>query len=160
MTKSSETKETNSLLNKWQDLRSVCSNNEQVTKIINHKITPCIAGCRLTKLMKRTPIKCHSCINKSIYGQGCTLSYQSKRLMSCNTTYLELRDEGGLLWPSKIMACIAGMMKSFFDYFLSSEDLLNDYLVSCPSSRIDLLAMKNVTHDMMSNYIVFKSVRT
>ena len=59
MIKSSETKEINALLSKWQDLRTICSNKDQITKIINHKITPHIASYGLMKLMKRMPIKCH-----------------------------------------------------------------------------------------------------
>ena len=121
MIKSSETNEINSLKTKWKYLRSTCSNNEQITKILNQKIKPCIAGHGLIILTKRTPIKSQQCINKSIYGKGYTLSYQSKSLIAYNTTYLELRDEGGLLWPSRITACIAGMTTSFFEYFLALE---------------------------------------
>ena len=55
-----------------------CSNVEQLAKILQDRIIPCIAGYALMKLMKRTLIKYHLCTNKLIYGHGYTLSYKSK----------------------------------------------------------------------------------
>ena len=49
------------------------------------------------KLMKRTPIKCHMRTNKLIYGHSCTLSYESKKLIASNMSYLEMRGEEDLL---------------------------------------------------------------
>ena len=105
----------------------------------------------------RTPIKCHECLNKL----GHTLDHAVKNRIQCNISHIDLRDEGGLTWPSKIEVLICGIVINIFERFLNSDSLKNDYFASCSSSRVALLTFKEMVQEVISNshtFNVFKGV--
>ena len=68
-----------------------------------------------------------------------------------------MRDEGGLRWPSKIIVVLTGTIIKIFERFLECEDHVNDYFISCSSSRVALLTLKRMVHDIMSNSPIFNA---
>ena len=59
-----------------------------------------------------------------------------------NTLCIELRDEGALIWTSRIVAIMADIIINFFEQFLHNTELKSDYCISCSSSRVALLTFK------------------
>ena len=113
--------------------------------ILEHKIIPYVAGFALKKLMDKCQINCTSCVSKMMHGRN--LCGEKIKSLCYNTSCMEIRDEGGLLWPTKEIIFIGGYVIKFFEHFLKSENLLKEYYSSCSSSRMALMAIKKIMSD-------------
>ena len=110
---------------------------------------PQIAGYDVKKLLDRHPIKCLACLNKIAYENGQTLNDHNKNRIPCNTSCIDLRDEGGLRCPSTIIVMFTRIIIKLSDFFLNSEELMNDYHKSCSILRVTLLTFKEMGHEML-----------
>ena len=63
---------------------------------------------------------------------------------------MELRDEGGLTWQSMLVVLICGAMIKIFQQFIKTESMMNDYCVSCSSSRVALRKLKCIVYDIVN----------
>ena len=157
MTANLEKKEVSILKSKWSNTKASALNN--INSILKHDIIPYIAGYGVKKLMNRTPIYCIECLNTVSHGRNMTDN--EKLFMEYNISYMELRDEGGLIWPSKIIVIMYGIIKIIFEEFLQSETLLNDYHHSCSSSRVALMTLKEIIFDIIKESSIFNdAIRT
>ena len=57
---------------------------------------------------------------------------------------MNLRDKGGLIWPSKIVVFVAGLIIKSSETFLDSEVIMNECYLAALSSRIVLTALKEI----------------
>ena len=89
-----------------------------INDIPDHKITPCIAGYVVKKLLGNSPIKWKAFLNKITCGHGFKLNSSFKSIIPHNPLHIELRDEGALIWPSRIVVTMAGIIIKKFDIFL------------------------------------------
>ena len=64
--------------------------------------------------------------------------------MAHNKLFIDLRDKGGLIWPSRIVVLISGAIVKLFEWFLNSDAKMIDCHMSCSSSRTILMALKDV----------------
>ena len=62
---------------------------------------------------------------------------------------MDLRDKGGLIWPSKIVVLLAGLIIKVFETFLDSENVMNERYLAASSSRIVLTALDEIIMDML-----------
>ena len=83
---------------------------------IKNKILLCISRYGLKKLMNRNPIKYVTCINKLML--GCNISDNAKTMTKYNKSCMEIRDEGGLMWPTEEIVLIGGLAINFFKRLL------------------------------------------
>ena len=120
-----------------------------INEILDYEITPHIAGYGVKKLFHRVSVKCQVCANK--LSCSCNLNQMRKIGISCNIEHIDLRDEGGLLWPSKIVAMLTGAIIKLFEWILASNNLMNYYCTSCSSSCAGLLVLKSIVNDILSN---------
>ena len=74
---------------------------------------PCIAGYGVKKLMSRTPINCAEYLATVSYRRNMT--NDNKLFMEHNMSCLDLRDKGGLIWLSKLIVIVHGIMKIIFE---------------------------------------------
>ena len=100
---------------------------------------------------------CKVCLNKLTCGFGRELDATRKKAMSCNEKHIGMRDGGGLRWPSKIIVMLTGIIIKIFERFLECDDHMNDYFISCSSSRIALLTLKSMAHEMTLNSSIFNA---
>ena len=114
----------------------MCSNSHVVKQIIDHKITPWIAGYDVKKLLHRFPTKFPVCLNAITHGYGHTLNKSNKNRIPYHTSCMNLRDEGCLGHPSRIITTIAGIIINSFERILNTAELINYYHKSCSSSRV------------------------
>lgn len=113
---------------------------------------PCIAAYGVKKLINRMPIKCIECLNTVSHGWN--IANNDKLFVEHNISHIELRDDGGLIWPSKIIIIVRGIIKTIFERFLQSETLLNDYH-HCSSSCVALITLKQMLLDMIKDSTMF-----
>ena len=90
---------------------------------------------------------------------GINIDDAKKHSMSCDMSCIDLRDKGGLIWPSKLIVMLSGSIIKIFERFIQSENLMNDYYASCSSSRVALLALKNLLNDLMSESLFFNAFK-
>ena len=64
---------------------------------------PCIAGYGIKKLFNIVTIKCQVRRNKLSYGHGGKLNILHKSRIAHNMSCIDMRDEGGLIWTSRIV---------------------------------------------------------
>ena len=64
---------------------------------------------------------------------GINIDDAKKHSVSCNTSHIDARNKGGLIWPSKLIVILLGSMIKIFERFVQSENLMNDYHASCSS---------------------------
>ena len=88
-------------------------------------------------------------LNKITQGHGYELNSSFKSIIGHNTLYIELRDEGGLIWPSRIAVIMASVIINFFELFLYESELNSNYCISCSSTRVDLLMFKEMMHEII-----------
>ena len=157
MIKQIEALEINKWKEKWSDLANMISDATKINDILNHKILPHIAGWGVSTLFKRTPVACKACVNKLTYGIGEVLHFSKYGTMPCNVECIAMRDEDGLRWPSKIIAILTGVIIKVFQRFLDCENCTNDYCISCSSSRVCLLTLKGIMHNVMHCSAIFNA---
>ena len=91
--KITESLEVTNLCEKWR--RMIVLPENMFQSILEHKIIPYVAGYALKKLLDRCPINCTYCVSKVMHGRNsCDDEIQS---LCYNTSYMEIRDEGGLM---------------------------------------------------------------
>ena len=142
----SERIETDLWKEKYNDAIVKCAYGEAIKKMLNHDIITYVAGHRNKKLFDKVTIKCHACANKLSYGHGRTINLLVKSRISYNMSCICMRDEGGLRWLSRIVIFPYGVIIHFFEEILKSDGLMKDYCASCSSSRVALLAIKEMVH--------------
>ena len=114
-----------------------------------------IAGYRVKKLFDRKSVNCKAFVDKLSYGHN--LDKMNKMRFPHNVEYVDFRYDGGLLWPSRIVVMLTGVVIKLFEQILASEDFMNDYYTSCSSSSIALLFLKSMVFDIMSNSNYFNA---
>ena len=62
---------------------------------------------------------------------------------------MNLRDKGGLVWPSKIVVLLTGLTIKVFETFLDSENMMNECYLAASSSRIVLTALDEIIMDTL-----------
>ena len=90
-----------------------CTNVESTNNTLNHDIIPYVAGHGIKKLFDKVTIKCHVCTNKLSYGLGHTINLSVKSRISYNISCVDVRDEGGLMWTSRIVVFLCGTIIIF-----------------------------------------------
>ena len=102
----------------------------KINEILEHKITRHIAGWGIKKLMDRTPVKFQVCLNKLTCRFGREIDAMTKNIISCDIEHVDMRDEGGLRWPYRIIVMLTGIIIKKFERFLDCEDWMNEYFLS------------------------------
>ena len=69
--------------------------------------------------------------------------------MPHNISHMNLRDNGDLMWLSKIIVLIAGLIAKAFGTFLNSEVMMNECYLASSSSRIVLTALKEIIIEIL-----------
>ena len=143
--------------NEWTSIKNTVCKREIMLNIVNHKITPCIAGYGVKKLLSKKEINCKAYINKITYGYGFELTPSEKKSIAHDVTCIDFRDKGGLRWPSRLVVLTCGIVTNVFEQFLNNEELMNDYYASCSSGRVCLLALKELALKTSSTTCVFNA---
>ena len=128
-----------------------------IKNILSNEIIPYIAGFGLKKLLNRIDLKCLTCSNKIIY--GCNLSNARINELPYNTTYIKLRDNGGLIWPSRIIVLLTGLNIKIFETFINSENMMNEYYLASSSSCTMLATLKEIIWDIVSKSCTFNAFK-
>ena len=149
MNEQSEKIEITFFQNRWHELGNTCSNSTITNEILTNPIVPHVAGHGLKKLFKRIPDKCLCCRIKLMH--GINIDGANKHSMSYDTSHIDLRDKGGLIWPSKLIVMLPGSIIKIFERFIQLENLMNDHCASCSSSRVALLALKMSSTTLCQN---------
>jgi len=131
---------------KLQDLTNISFDKKLTESTLCNEITPYIAGFGLKKLFKKSNPKCNTCRNKLTYGHD--TSDERKKSVGYNILFMNLRDKGGLIWPSKIVVLMTGLTIKAFESFLDSENMMNEYYIAASSSRIVLTALDEIIRDI------------
>ena len=155
MAEHSEKVESDFFKNKWHELGNTCLNTTTIKEILSHLIIPYIARYGLKKLLKRTPDNCVCCRNKVMY--GINIDDARKSSIAYDISYIHVRDKDSLIWPSKLIVILSGMIIKLFEQFIQSENFMNDYYESCSFSYVALLALKNVVYNMISSSLFFNA---
>ena len=127
--------------------------------MFHHDIIPCIAGFGVKKLFGKVTIKCRLCTNALSHGHGRTINALAKSAITCNAHCINMRDEGGLMWPSHVAVLLCGIIIKCFEKILNSNSLMKDCSMSCSNSRVALLAVKEMVHESIArapNFNTFK----
>ena len=148
MIEQSEKVEIDILTDKWSELGDLCSNSTTSNETLRNSIIPCIARFGLKKSFEqKLELKCKFCRNKLVH--GINIEDATKNRMSHDTSCIDLRDRGSLMWPSKIIITLSGVILKLFERFVQSENLMNDCFASCSSCRVSMPTLKSLVHDMM-----------
>ena len=132
MIETSEKIEIEKLKDKWIRLKQTCVDGKVINGIQDHKITPCISSYGVKKLLGNRPIKEKVFLNKIMCVHNYELNSSFKSIIAHKKLHIELRDEGVLTWPSRIVVIIAGIIinfLNFFDFFLHNTELKSDYFI-------------------------------
>ena len=90
---------------------------------------------------------------------GINIDYAKKNSTLHDTSYVDLRDTGGLIWLSKLIEISSYLIIKLFEEFMQSENLMNDHCASYSSSRVALHALKSLAHDMTSKSLFFNAFK-
>ena len=63
------------------------------------------------------------------------------------------------MWPSIIVLMMRGTMITSSEQFLNYSVLMNEYFVSCSNSQADLLAIKALAQDTLSNSFILMNLK-
>ena len=113
----SERIEIDKLKDKWISFKQTHVDRKVINDIPDHKIILCIEDYGINKLLRNRPIKCKMCLNKITCRHGYELNSSFKSIIAHSTLYIELRDEGDLIWPSRIVVILAGGIIIYFEFF-------------------------------------------
>lgn len=103
----------NELSDKWSDFMIFPDN--LLENALKDDMMLHVAGCGLKKIFKDDAIKCDCCKDKLTRGKGHDASGMEKEAMPCEKSFIETRDEGGLIWPSTNVVCVSGVVVIFLN---------------------------------------------
>ena len=83
-----------------------------------------------------------------MYGQS--IGDAEKQNIGCDASCMELCDEGGLIWPTKNIVIIGGIVIKFFELILSSKNTMKEHCKSCSSIKITLITIKTLINDAIN----------
>ena len=64
--------------------------------------------------------------------------------IGCNTTFIVIRDEGGLVCPTIYAVHVCGIMIELFQLLLSNENIYKAFIENSSNARSGLMAIRNV----------------
>ena len=142
-----ETASTNQFIQNYRNAINLDFNLKN--KILSDKHLPCIAGHGLKKFLDRKPTSCLTCLNKMTHGRNILMSATST--IGCNTTFIAIRDEGGLVWPTIHIVHICGIAIEIFQHLLSNENLCASFIENSACARSGLMEIKHICDGAIKN---------
>ena len=89
----------------------------------------------------------------------CYLCSMRRILISWNEWCTELKDNVDLIWKSKIIALLSGLIIKVFDIFISSKNKTNECYLSCSSSHAVLITLKDIIYEIVSKSFVLNAFK-
>ena len=105
----------------WQAKFLIQLRFDSKDKITNDKIIPRVTGHGLKKCLDKKPMPVYKRSNTIAHSLSAPNIMTSE--ICCNVSFVELRDEGGLLWPTIYVARACGIVVEALNHSLSKENL-------------------------------------
>ena len=105
---------------------------------------PCTSGYILKKMLDRNKFECSEFAKCFSYGKN--ICDEEKIYQEWNISYLNLRENGGLMWPKLNAVMLFGLVLNALYNILNNEEIMNDFSESTTSSSIGLKAARRKMH--------------
>ena len=92
------------------------------------------------------------CLHKITHSHKIPMSVIS--VIGHSTTFIGIRDEGGLVWPIIYVVCVCGIVIENFQLLLSNENLCKSFIENSASARSGLMATKYICDDTIKNMCI------
>ena len=83
-----------------------------------------MSGCCVKKLTKNKIDECKECID--LFSHGTRLTNEEKGYLEHNMQFINLRDEGGLIWPNMIVVTLCGIVVTTFHAIMNNETMMEN----------------------------------
>ena len=98
------------LKSKWSS--SLCNKGKDQSCMHANNVLPHMSGYCIKKLIRNKIDECKECID--LFSHGTTLTNEEKGCLEHNMTFLNLNDEGSLIWPKMIVVTLCGILVTTF----------------------------------------------
>ena len=107
------------------------------------------------KITKNKIGECEECIEK--ISCGTNLNEDEKTCLECNIHFMNVRDEGGLMWPKMNAVALCGIAITTFQAIMNDEKIMLDSQSSTTPIRVGLKATRDLLHEKTHNHFIFHS---
>ena len=76
-----------------------------------------------------------------------------------NILFMNLRDKGSLVWPSKIVVLLTGLTIKVFKTFLHSENIMNEYYIAASLSHIVLTGLDEIIRNIFFKFHLYSAFK-
>ena len=108
----------------------------------------------MKKLVKNNLKGCEKC--HAFFAYGKNISDDEKIMLEYNTKFMNIRNEGGLIWPKNNVNTLCGIVVTTFSNLLKDSKLMSYFNESATSSRVGLQVLQCMIESKIQNHPILK----